>query len=82
MMLSDFAEVCERLGHGFVTPNCFQSAQIGVSEGTRMQKGCGLHSQGPAGQGAVCGRPHFPLPPHLDCESKRTWSGGGERQRL
>lgn len=84
MMLSDFVQVGERLGDGFVTPNCFpESAQIGVSEGTRVQKGCGLHSQGPVGQGAGCvGEPHFPSPPHLDCESKRTWGGGSERQRL
>lgn len=84
MMLSDFAEVCESLRDGFVTPNCFpESAQIGVSEETRVQKGCGLHSQGPVGQGARrAGEPHFPSPPHLDCESKWTWGGGSERQRL
>ena len=39
-MLSDFVEVGERLGDGFVTPNCFpESAQIGVSEGHACRRG-------------------------------------------
>ena len=40
MMLSDFVEVGERLGDGFVTPNCFpELAQIGVSEGHACRRG-------------------------------------------
>lgn len=77
---------CRRLWvlSGFMTPNCFPKlAQIEVSEGIWAQNGCSSHSQGPAGQGDwSVGEAYFPSPQHLGCESKRTWGGGSERQRL
>lgn len=68
MMLSDFAEVCERLeGMEFVTPSCFpESAQIGCQD--THAEGMWFAFPGACGgrEPGVRGEPHFPSPPHLD----------------
>lgn len=63
-----------------MTSACFlQSAQIGVCEGRREQKGQG-HRLGACGTGRH-GVGDSPWPWHLGCESKRGYSWRSEKQK-